>query len=664
MGNETIRTVLRNMGLTEKEVEVYIFLSRRGVLRSLEIARGLKTYRTEVYRVLQSLKAKGLISITLEAPMRFKATPFNEILDLFIKTRREEVTKIEDSKPELLNDWEDFNREIPEPEVETFSVIEGRKIQYKISQMIKDTKRNFYAIIPSEYLKGAENIGILQFTPVEARMLIESNSKNLNILENIGTQLEQLGFCIRVINPDLGLQISPQMVIKDNKEILFFTTPGYDSKEVEHQICLWTNCRELVKPFLGIFDELWRNSISIQDKIDARNQPETRTVKNSKLAEEKYNEAINSARSEILIVTSSEGLVQLSQDKVLMKKAVSRGVLIRVMAPITCKNLESAMKLIGICEVKNGPPGWLITTIIDNKILFQSKTSTNGEIEKKHALFYTTDPTYVETTINIINKLWKNARVPSYMTLKSILDNTNNYEMTYREKLLGEVVYEAPPEKIKETDILNKIFAGKKYPTPKSLNDIIKYYGSSAIGIVYPPKYFDLPELLFNVLKCNKQSSFGVEDWIIVSLKTETKNGSKYMPVVYVTDNPEAAKFRTKFFTKSSRSNSVQFLKEHELQVHVQGNSLFAGWTTPIALPILGSSIPPAALLFEGFGNIISGAVTRINQLGRRQEVEFNRMEARFTFFHPSSNYSGPGIDGFFDREMIFTSYPKNKSIN
>jgi sugar-specific transcriptional regulator TrmB len=86
------------MGLTEKETEVYIFLSQGGILRSGQIARGIKTHRTEVYRILKSLQTKGLVLATLEVPTRFKASPFEMVLDSFIKGKREEAARVEDTK--------------------------------------------------------------------------------------------------------------------------------------------------------------------------------------------------------------------------------------------------------------------------------------------------------------------------------------------------------------------------------------------------------------------------------------------------------------------------------------------------------------------------------------------------------------------------------------
>jgi hypothetical protein len=323
------------------------------------------------------------------------------------------------------------------------------------------------------------------------------------------------------------------------------------------------------------------------------------------------------------------------------------------------------MDLSDCCDVRHAPPGWLSTTIIDAQHLFQFKIPPprqQAEIRYFENAFYTSDSVYVGKTRKILYNLWKDARAPSNANLESIIVRTNSYGDPYKGKLLGEVIDEKAPGTITEKDVLDKIFSGKKYTAERGLRDIVRYYGSSAMGIVYPPAHFSLPEMLFNVVHCNKQSSFGAEDWIIVSLKLETTGGAKYVPVVHVTDNPKAARARRTLFADTPTSGSVQILREHELQVYVHGSSFFAGWTTPIPLRILNSTIPPAGLLFEGYGEVRSGAVTRLSRQGRKQEIEYNRMEAFLTFFHPSSKYTGSGIDGFFDREMVFTSYPPSSN--
>jgi len=57
--DEFIINTLKDLGLTEKESEVYIFLAKRGILKSKEVSKGLKMHKAQVYNILKNLQAEG-----------------------------------------------------------------------------------------------------------------------------------------------------------------------------------------------------------------------------------------------------------------------------------------------------------------------------------------------------------------------------------------------------------------------------------------------------------------------------------------------------------------------------------------------------------------------------------------------------------------------------
>ena len=46
---ETVRKLLKEVGLTEKESEVYLFLAKHGALKGLEIAKQTKKHKAQIY---------------------------------------------------------------------------------------------------------------------------------------------------------------------------------------------------------------------------------------------------------------------------------------------------------------------------------------------------------------------------------------------------------------------------------------------------------------------------------------------------------------------------------------------------------------------------------------------------------------------------------------
>ena len=141
MSNEKVKKILSSFGLTEKEIEIYIFLAKHGVIRSREIISGLRIHRADVYRILKSLQSKGLVEPTLESPARFIIVPFETVLESFIKAKHDEAIVIEKSKQDLLEDWKNISKPTIVATPEKFTVIEGNnKILDKIQRMIRETK--------------------------------------------------------------------------------------------------------------------------------------------------------------------------------------------------------------------------------------------------------------------------------------------------------------------------------------------------------------------------------------------------------------------------------------------------------------------------------------------------------------------------------------------
>ncbi len=61
---------------------------------------------------------------------------------------------------------------------------------------------------------------------IQFRFLTELTEQNLNTAKTLIKRILKLGFNFKGRNPDLGLQLSPRMVIRDDKEIIFFITLG------------------------------------------------------------------------------------------------------------------------------------------------------------------------------------------------------------------------------------------------------------------------------------------------------------------------------------------------------------------------------------------------------------------------------------------------------
>jgi sugar-specific transcriptional regulator TrmB len=682
-GEETVEKVLKDFGLTEKEAEVYVFLAKHGALKSREVARQIKKDKAQVLRILKSLQSKSLVESTLEVPKRFAAVPFEKVLDAFVQAKRDEAALIESTKKDLLLSWKSIGKTRPEAPLEKFVVIEGNnKIHSKFSQMITETKKQLSTISTVPSLVRADQLGLFDVvfshplrSKIQFRFLTESSGQNSNAIIALFEKASNAGINFRGKNPDLGLRPFPRMVIRDEEEVLLFITPKAGAvRKKQVDTGLWTNCKTLVQTFAGVFEDLWRNATDTQQEtavIDAgRSAPKTFIISNGETVRKKYDEILNSAKEEITFMTSSQGLIDLLKNMMLLKDWNEKGVSIKIMAPTTVENLKALQQLSKYCEVRHVPESRLKTTIVDGKHIFQSKNPISDqemlekELESVYT-FYTSDSDYVAKTKGVLNDVWLNAQAPSAVTLESILNPPAPSVDPFRKVKVdgpytkGSVRLEEHKRgTITEKDVLNKILNAKRIIAKNPLRDMNILCGSDAHAIIHPPEHFNLPDMMITVWHCDKQSSWGAEDWLLVSLWLETPIGYRYVPVAHVTDNPEALEFRKGVWAGTPAGQNCQLVKKDQFQVQVHGNSLFAGWTIPIPLFPPPYVLPPSCILFEGYGELRSVVTSTRAPSGRTQVTEANGFDAFVTFFHPASKYSGPGTDGIFNRDVFFVAYP------
>jgi pimeloyl-ACP methyl ester carboxylesterase/sugar-specific transcriptional regulator TrmB len=275
LSETTIIEVLQNLGLTEKEAEVYIFLAKRGPIKGVEVAKHLRKHKAQIYRILRRLQAKNLVEATLEAPTRFAAVPFEKVLDQFIKIKQEEAVFVERKKKDWLRNWEGISKSRIQPTAEKFAVIEGsKKIYSKILQMITETKKQFSAILSVQGLARGEQFGIFDAaydhplkSSITFQFLTEIQKKHLKAMKLLIPKLKT-EIDVRAIKSGSEYRLLPRMVIRDGEEILFFISPRTDLFITsQNESCLFINSRSLVQTLIGTFKDLWKDSIAIEDKI-------------------------------------------------------------------------------------------------------------------------------------------------------------------------------------------------------------------------------------------------------------------------------------------------------------------------------------------------------------------------------------------------------------
>ena len=569
-------------------------------------------------------------------------------------------------------DWMNINKTELESTVERFAVIEGnKKIYQKMSQMINETKNQLCGILTIPLLLRADKFGVFDLknnfptnkSKTRFQFITEAHDENVVPLKDFFNSIPDKGFNFKFRNPQIGLQLSPQLVIRDNEEVIFFITPqnqGANSNEA----CLWTNCKALIKAFFGVFNELWDKSTDVEDAMGKPSlKSNTGIISENESAKQKYNQIMSLAEKEVTLISSSKGLDWFSRNETVLERLHKNGVSTRIMVPIVPDNLELVNNLSEFAEIRHVSKGHLGTTIVDGKHLFQFKyliqDESNLEFDNYYSnMLYSNDPGFIRKTQNMLEGVWNRASVQSQTTLDSLLKKSNNIIRHDAYKKSIGYVEDPKSGKLTEKDVLNKIINGKRFPGKDWLTKPVRYYGSVAQAIIHPPEQFKIPDMLVLIFHNNKQSSFGAEDLVNFFLLLETPKGHSFVPVAVIQDNNRSIEFRKNVFKGTPAEKNIQVVNKDELQVRVQGDTMFAGWTVPVSLLNEKYRLPPSAILFEGFGDLKTEVIETNLPSGRKQIQERNFFEAFVTFLHPESKYMGPGTDGLLFRDAIFTSLP------
>ena len=680
MSQEKAFKTLEDLGFTQLDARVYVLLAKKGPQKAGEIAKFLKLPKQTVYFIIKNLQKAGVVTSTVERPAKFSAVAFERVLDLFVKTKIEEAQNIQRNKNEILLDWQSITVEKNDETSPKFTVIEGRNIIYsKIQQMIQQTQEHLSTITTIPNLVRANCFGLFdpifeKKSTIKFRFLTELEEQDIGALKGLLKKNPKQKINLEIKTPDLSLKLS-RMVIRDDKEAIFFINANTDPSTLEKdEVCLWTDCRELVQSFVSIFEDSWNNATNVETRIEeienGKTSPKTIVIKNPETAYEKYAAFTRLAQRDILILTSSTGLVEYFKNRNQAKVWAQSGVSVRIMAPIVNENLEAAQQLMKFCEVKHIPIGYVGATIIDSKYLFQFKTPTsrrelNGSLSYFENSIFTDDSEFVKKTENVLNDLWKNASVPSIVPLKSIvtasapkvIGSSGKTRYSNYRKIIG-WIEETEQTNLTEKDVLDKILNAEKISIKDPLNEVSVGYFSSGMSVIHPPPYLNLPDMIVMARHVDKQSSFGAEDMLAIFLEIKTPSGHEYVRAATVGDNPVAVEFRKKLNAGTLAEQYCHLVGENEIQARLHGNTLFVGWTVPIPLYPPPLVLPPACIMFEGYGKLNTGVVKTQTSSGHVHVSEFNGFDAFVTFFHPASKYSGPGTDGFLRRDVIMTSYP------
>ena len=245
------------LDLDDLEAKVYLNLLRVGPITASALAKELDIDRARMYRTVDKLVSKNIISTTLSSPKLCIAIEPHDALKIALGKKEDEVNKIKKSGEAIMDK---INNEITTNQISTiptFRVVQGRQNIYAdIAQLIENTtdivyiattlddvSRMYHSTIP-------EKISICEKNGGKVRLLVDmDNSKLMSFVKRFNATETRIGKL-----PSKGRMV----VQKDKKMIMSDSKASYQHSGSDFSLC--TNSLEMVENIFTLCSLLWDSS--------------------------------------------------------------------------------------------------------------------------------------------------------------------------------------------------------------------------------------------------------------------------------------------------------------------------------------------------------------------------------------------------------------------
>ena len=253
------------LGLDELEAKVYLNLLRIGPITASALAKELDIDRARMYRIVDKLVSRNIISTTLSSPKLCIAVDPHDALKIALKKKEDEVNKIKKSAKVIIDKINNEIRTNQVNEVPTFRVVQGRENIYTdIAKLIENTTDVIYIVTTLDDVARMyhstipEKISICEKNGGKVRLLVDMNDPKLaRFVKRFNATETKIG----------KLPSKGRMVVQKDKQMIMSdsaTSSQYSSADFDSSLC--TNSVEMVDNIFTLCSHLWKSSKPLEIK--------------------------------------------------------------------------------------------------------------------------------------------------------------------------------------------------------------------------------------------------------------------------------------------------------------------------------------------------------------------------------------------------------------
>ncbi|MFH0850232.1 MAG: helix-turn-helix domain-containing protein, partial [Candidatus Bathyarchaeota archaeon] len=257
MSLEGLHERLTAFGFTREEAEVYVFLTAMGPTPARVVARRFNINRMKAYRTLKDLEDRGLIQRIVGRPIRFAATPPDEVLRRSIEETKQTLSGLERDEERVLEELARIRgQEQDVAEEPRFRIYQGRQQVYDFLGQMGDRVEMEMNLVTTSLdllrlgLWGVDDRLIeLSRGGRRVRLLVPVDKSNVGEVEKLAGH-----FKVRHISMETPMRFA----LVDDKEILTSVAMDYSmSMTTDDDTALWTNAPSFISAIKIFYDSLW-----------------------------------------------------------------------------------------------------------------------------------------------------------------------------------------------------------------------------------------------------------------------------------------------------------------------------------------------------------------------------------------------------------------------
>jgi sugar-specific transcriptional regulator TrmB len=251
------------LDLDDLEAKVYLNLLRTGPITASALAKELDIDRARMYRTVDKLVSRNIISTTLSSPKLCIAADPHDALKIALGKKEDEINKIKKSGEAIMDK---INNEISTNHtsvVPTFRVVQGRQNIYAdiahlienstgityIATTLEDVSRMYHSTIP-------EKITICEKNGGKVRLLVDMNDPKLApFVKRFNATETRIG----------KLPSKGRMVAQEGKKMIMSDSAASSrNSHADSDFSLCTNSSEMVDNIFTLCSFLWDSSKSLK----------------------------------------------------------------------------------------------------------------------------------------------------------------------------------------------------------------------------------------------------------------------------------------------------------------------------------------------------------------------------------------------------------------